>query len=113
MTRRVCNIPNCAVICDGPRCTTHARAADNARGTRQQRGYDNTYDRERASWQRRMDAGEAVMCWRCAELGQPHAVDPRHWHLGHDNRDRSIIRGPQCPDTNLSDAGKAAHAPPG
>lgn len=48
------------------------------------------------------------MCWRCDELGKPHAVDPRpgHWHLGHDLVDRSIIRGPQCPASNLDDAAR-------
>jgi hypothetical protein len=88
------------------RCPTCERTHDKARGTRQQRGYDAQYDAERAAWQRRLDAGEAITCWRCAELGRPHLVDPKRWHLGHDNHDRSVIRGPQCPDSNLTDAGK-------
>lgn len=49
-----------------------------------------------------MDKGERVMCWRCAQLGRPHLVDPKRWHLGHDNADRSVIRGPQCPESNLN-----------
>ena len=43
-----------------------------------------------------MDRGEVVICWRCAENGQPHEVDPGCWDLGHDDHDRSIYRGPEC-----------------
>lgn len=49
-----------------------------------------------------MDAGEVFICWRCAERGQPHAVDPTNWHLGHDDLDRSVYRGPECPAGNLA-----------
>lgn len=49
-----------------------------------------------------MDAGETFECWRCPEMGrEPHTVDPTRWHLGHSNEDRSVIRGPQCPESNL------------
>lgn len=50
-----------------------------------------------------MDSGERFTCWRCAELGRPHIVDPTPdaWHLGHDNDDRTIVRGPQCAASNL------------
>lgn len=49
-----------------------------------------------------MDAGERFVCWRCVELGKPHYVDPRDWTLGHDDNDRSIIRGPECPAGNYA-----------
>lgn len=89
-------------------CPPCYRLTDEARGRRQQRGYDVDYDRKHREWQRRLDAGERVTCWRCAEQGKPHTVDPTpgQWHLGHDNQDRSIIRGPQCPGSNLADAGR-------
>lgn len=90
----------------GSRCPTCARAKDRARGTRQERGYDAEHDRIRAAYQRRMDAGETFVCWRCAELGRPHDVDPRDWHLGHDDADRSRYRGPECPAGNLATNGR-------
>lgn len=77
---------------------------DKARGTRAERGYDRDYDRTRRAYQRRMDAGETFACWDC---GEP--IDPNDWHLGHDPRDRSVIRGPQRPLCNLSDAGRNSH----
>lgn len=109
MAKRVCAEPKCPVLIDqGSRCVAHTRERDRARGTRQERGYDADYDRAHRDLQRRMDAGERFECWRCPELGRPaHLVDPRpgRWHLGHDNADRSILRGPQCPDTNLATSG--------
>jgi 5-methylcytosine-specific restriction endonuclease McrA len=90
-------------ISSGSRCARCTRERDRARGTRQQRGYDAAYDATRRELQQRMDAGEVFMCWRCPELGRPaHPVDPSDWHLGHDNLDRSVLRGPQCPATNLA-----------
>lgn len=102
MTLRVCSEPDCPILVTQGRCERHRRAKDRARGTRQQRGYDAAYDAARRAYQRRMDAGEVFACWRCVELGEPHEVDPDHWHLGHDNDDRSVIRGPQCPESNLA-----------
>lgn len=108
MAKHVCAEPGCPNLIDrGVRCPTCTRTRDRARGTRQQRGYDAAYDAEHLAWQRRLDTGEPIQCWRCTELGRPHLVDPRpgRWHLGHDPADRSIIRGPQCPQSNLADAG--------
>ena len=106
MSKRVCSVPGCPALTDTGRCTKHRREADRARGTRQARGYDRDYDRTRARWQRRLDAGETIVCWRpdCDTV-----IDPTDWHLGHDDHDRSIIRGPECPPHNLSHAGQAAH----
>ena len=36
---RVCNVPGCPTLTDQPRCPTHTKAADQARGTATQRGY--------------------------------------------------------------------------
>jgi hypothetical protein len=54
------------------------------------RGYGSKHQRLRAQYQRRMDQGERFNCWRCGLQ-----VDPNHWDLGHDDTDRSIIRGPE------------------
>lgn len=105
MTVRVCIESGCPTLTRGARCTEHERAKDKARGTRQQRGYDADYDRERAHYARRMAAGEVFTCWRCEELGRPHPVDPKAWHLGHSNDDRSVILGPQCAASNLATSG--------
>lgn len=105
MAKRRCI--DCPALIDGPgRCVDCDRKKDRARGTRQDRGYDAAYDAEHREYQRRMDSGEVFTCWRCAELGRPHPVDPRpgRWHLGHSNDDRSVIRGPQCPASNLATA---------
>lgn len=101
MTKRVCIEDGCPVLTDATRCADHTKRRDHERGTRQQRGYDAAYDAARRDYQRRMDQGERFNCWRCAELGHLHHVDPTRWHLGHSNEDRSVIRGPQCPQSNL------------
>lgn len=106
MAKRVCPTPGCPALVTSGYCGPCARERDAARGRRQERGYDAAYDAERRAYQRRMDAGETFDCWRCRELGKPHLVDPHDWHLGHDNQDRSIIRGPQCSSSNLADAGR-------
>lgn len=104
MTLKVCLEPGCPTLTDQTRCPVHTRAKDKARGTRQERGYDRAYDRIRRNYQIRMESGEVFTCWRCDELGKPHDVDPDDWHLGHDNADRSVIRGPQCSASNLDTA---------
>jgi hypothetical protein len=48
-----------------------------------------------------MKAGETFTCWRC---GAP--IDPNNWHLGHDDYDRRLYRGPECPPCNLATAGR-------
>jgi hypothetical protein len=52
-----------------------------------------------------MVATGEVSCWRCLEPILPGA----DFHLGHDDNDRTIIRGPEHPLCNLSAAGKASH----
>lgn len=59
------------------RCPACNRQRDQARGSRQERGYDAEHDRLRRQYQRRLDVGEVIPCARC---GQP--VTPP-WHLDH------------------------------
>lgn len=106
MAKRVCAEPGCPTLTATTRCPAHTRARDKARGTRQQRGYDAAHDALRAAWQRRIDAGEVVHCWR---PGCHVRIVGRAWHLGHDDRDRSITRGPECIACNLSAAGRNSH----
>lgn len=107
MALRVCATPGCPTLIPtgarGGRCAKHRRDADRARGSKADRGYDADYLRTRAQWQARQDAGQALICWRC---GKP--INGA-FHLGHDDGDRSVIRGPEHPICNLSAAGQAAH----
>lgn len=41
-------------------------------------------------------------CWRCHQPIGPD--DP--WHVGHDDNDRTIIRGIECPPCNLKAAAR-------
>jgi hypothetical protein len=106
MPLRPCLEPGCGVKVTRSRCAKHSRARERARGTRQERGYGAEHDRLKADLQRRMDAGEVFTCWRCAELGRPHPVDPTSWDLGHDDVDRSVYRGPECPGGNRATNGR-------
>lgn len=106
MGRKVCRTPGCPTIIDSNTyrglCPPCARARDKTRGTRAQRGYDTTYDRERRDYKHRIEAGETILCWRC---GQPVDTD---FHLGHSD-DRTHTKGPEHPTCNLKAAGKASH----
>ena len=101
MSLRVCATPGCPTLVKagarGGRCAEHERARDRARGTTTQRGYGTDHQRLRASYQARMARGERFTCWRCEG-----PIDPSNWHLGHDDRDRSRYRGPECPACNLA-----------
>jgi hypothetical protein len=70
--------------------------------TRQERGYDAEYDAVRRDWERRIAAGELVLCWRCLEEHGTETVltTATPWDLGHDDHDRTIIRGPECRGPN-------------
>lgn len=73
------------------------------KATTTERGYDAAYRAERAAWSPKVLAGN-VDCWRC---GKPIVANTdREWHLGHDDEDRSIIRGPEHPMCNLRSAGR-------
>jgi hypothetical protein len=51
----------------------------------------------------------AGYCWRCGRWLDPHARGRRGerlWHVGHDDQDRSVIRGAECRDCNLRAAAR-------
>ena len=102
--QKICAARGCPRITGGRYCTEHARAHDKARGTKTQRGYGKEFLDERKVWVHMVETGE-VNCWRCLNPILPGA----EFHLGHDDEDRSIIRGPEHPHCNLSAAGKASH----
>jgi hypothetical protein len=41
-------------------------------------------------------------CWRCGRYLPPGS----RFHLGHDDHDRTVLRGAECPDCNLSAAAR-------
>lgn len=60
--------------------------------------YGPEHWRLRATYQKRMDAGEQINCWRCDK-----PVDPKSWHLGHhDGSARDEYAGPEHPRCNTS-----------
>ena len=101
---KICATHRCPRITSARYCAEHARAHDKARGTKAQRGYNKEFQAERRVWVTMVATGE-VRCWRCLKPILPGA----EFHLGHDDSNRSIIRGPEHPFCNLSAAGKAAH----
>lgn len=106
----VCSTPGCPELTTARRCPDCASAYEQRRGTRQARGYDAAYDRARARWKPKVEAGEvdchALTCLEPIRRILPTAL----WDLGHDDNDRSIIRGPEHRKCNRSAGGRASHA---
>jgi NAD-dependent dihydropyrimidine dehydrogenase PreA subunit len=73
--------------------------------SRRERGYDAEYDRARVRAKTKVEAGQAT-CWRCGSWLNPTLP----WHLGHDDNDRRIIRGPECVRCNLGAAARKTNA---
>lgn len=77
-----------------------------------ERGYGREHRRLRRKVARQVEAGEAY-CWRCLEEGKTKEqawIPPgSDWHLGHDDRDRSIYRGAEHALCNVR---TMAHRPP-
>lgn len=99
---RVCAEPGCPELSDKPRCPAHRRQAEQARGTRQQRGYDRRHERHRAAWAPKVATG-TVQCARCGKTINPGQA----WHDDHTD-DRSGYLGPSHANCNDSAGGKAA-----
>lgn len=51
-----------------------------------------------------VQAGNAY-CWRCGHWLQPE----QEWHLGHDDHDPTIIRGPEHPHCNRKAAARTGN----
>jgi hypothetical protein len=60
------------------------------------RGYGRAHQKLRNHWRPLVEAG-GVVCWRCGLV-----IDPEDaWHLGHDDHDRGVYRGPEHVGCNL------------
>ena len=94
------------ILTSGERyCTRHARQYEARRGTSTQRGYGVDHRALRADWQRRIDAGEIVMC----ADGCGARIAGRMWQLGHDHQ-RGGYLGPQTVRHNTQDGGRRGRA---
>lgn len=68
--------------------------------------YGHTHRVIRADWQRRIDDGEDVRCWRCSKPIRPGDA----WDLGHVPGDPTQYAGPECVGPNRSDGARRSHA---
>lgn len=50
---RTCPVPGCPQLTSGGRCGTHRRQADQARGSRQSRGYGSHWEAKRGDYLKR------------------------------------------------------------
>lgn len=65
-------------------------------------GYGHDHRKMRESLAKQLADEGSLTCWRCGELILPGD----EWHLGHDDHDRSIRRGPEhARQCNLRAAG--------
>lgn len=93
---KVCAEPGCPELCDGTRCPSHTKVKDEARGTREQRGYGMAHKRLRKRWLPIVAKGQ-TQCARCLKRISP--LEP--WHLDHTD-DRSGYLGPSHVACNTS-----------
>lgn len=76
-----------------------------ARAARTKEYNSAEYKAAKRAGQQLVDAGLAY-CWRCGAHLPPGCA----WHLGHDDWDRTIIRGPECPPCNLGAAARKGNS---
>lgn len=78
----------------------HRKKQDAAARARQAEYRSPAYKQARQAVKSQVEAGTAH-CWR-PTCQRP--LIPGHWHLGHDDHDRSIIRGGECSSCNVKAA---------
>jgi hypothetical protein len=98
--------PDCKTRTAGGRCPPCAARHEQARGTRQQRGYTNQHDHARKAWAAKITRQGGILCARCGGLINPG--DP--WDLDHTD-DRTAYLGPSHPACNSAAGGRARHTP--
>ena len=101
--KRICL--DCPAITDQSRCPSCRSKRERTRGTPAERGYDQAHKAERARLAPLVATG-SVKCWRCG--GYIAAGSP--WDLGHDDRDRTVHRGPEHVGRECPEGGNRATA---
>lgn len=76
----------------------HRKRNDAAAKVRAAEYRSPRYKAARAAVKCQVETGIAH-CWRCGKQ-----LVPGYWHLGHDDNDRTIIRGGECQPCNLKAA---------
>lgn len=101
----MCGGSGCPTLIDqgtrGGRCDPCRREQEQARGTRQQRGYDAEYDRTRAAL---LPRAYGTRCHFCGEFMWPHQT----LALDH-TEDRAGYRGIVHLSCNAADGGRRSH----
>lgn len=75
----------------------HRKRTDTAAVKARKRKYDSAEHRAaRAHYRKLVEYGLAT-CWRptCGKV-----LVPGHWHVGHDDHQVNVIRGPECASCN-------------
>lgn len=104
---RVCNVAGCGATQTTPRCPTHTRTTDKARGTRQQRGYDAAHDTERA---RLLPLAYGKPCPHCTQRMWPH--DKLHLDHTDDRKGYIGIVHEACNTSRAASAGNTLRTTP-
>ena len=73
---RVCNVPGCGTLTDQPRCDTHRRAAEQARGNATARGYTSPRHRRFRRLVLRRDP-TCVLCGAVATVADHYPTSRR------------------------------------
>lgn len=102
--KKICPEPGCPKPQQGRYCPEHNAAHDKARGTAAARGYGSSFQAQRREHLEEHQHRD-LTCWRC---GQP-IPQGSTFHLGHDDDNRDVLRGPEHPLCNLEAAGRSAH----
>lgn len=105
---RVCNTPGCGTLVEAGACSTHAKAADKSRGTRQERGYGRDHERLRAQL---LPQAYGQPCTHCQARMWPHealALDHTEDRQGY----RGIVHA-SCNASEGASRGNRARTPGG
>ena len=96
----------CGTLTTGSRCTACRRAGwrsrQRTRPTTSQAGYGADHQRLRQAIAQQIAEQGSVACWRCT---LPITSDMA-WDLGHDDHDRSIVRGAEHQRCTRATAGR-------
>lgn len=102
---RPCTTPGCGELVTGTaKCADCRAEVEVSRGTPEERGYGPAHRALRKKWLPLVAQGH-VACWRCGEPISPG--DP--WDLGHDDRNRSVYRGPEHERCNRAASARRAN----
>lgn len=104
---KICAKHGCPATTHSRYCAKHQAAHDKARGTATQRGYGKEFYAIRREYSEQHKT-QPLTCWRCGK----HIPIGETFNLGHDDWDRTIIRGPEHEHCNLNAAGLASHGLP-